>query len=54
MDFQLVGQSFHLPGTRIYRNADGSLSYVCPRCAEHPVPRHLELLLAPFATERRA
>jgi hypothetical protein len=43
------GGPFHLAGTRIYREADCSLSYECPHCGRRPVPRHLEGELAKYA-----
>jgi len=34
------GYPFHAIGTRIYREADGTLIYDCPHCGKHPVPSH--------------
>ena len=46
------GNPFHLPGTDIYREPDGSLTYECPHCREHPVPRHMVAALAKYARKR--
>jgi len=57
MDLQLIyvdGQPFHLPGTKIYREANGSLTYECPHCPPQEVRRHWENELAPYATKRSA
>ena len=36
------GNPFHMAGTRIYCDTDGTLYYICPHCREHPVPtRHI-------------
>jgi hypothetical protein len=50
--FDANGNPFHLPGTRIYLEPDGHLTYECPRCGVHRVPRHLVKDLAKYAVER--
>lgn len=52
--FDAVGNPFHVPGTRIYRERDGSLIYECPHCGRNQVPRRLAEDLAKAAAERRA
>ena len=47
-----AGNPFHVAGTRIYRERDGNLSYECPHCDRHRVPRRLMNDLVKYATER--
>lgn len=46
------GQPSHLPGTRIYREEDGTLTLDCPHCGTRLVPRHREKTLEKFAQPR--
>jgi hypothetical protein len=46
------GNPFHLPGTRIYEESDGELTFVCPHCGLRPVPRHMVSDLAKHARKR--
>lgn len=48
------GNPFHLPGTLIYEEADGKLTYECPHCGRHPVPRHASRDLVKYAQKRTA
>lgn len=46
------GQPYHAPGTRIYWDGDGTLTYDCPNCGSgRPVPlfrrKDLEMLAQP-------
>jgi len=43
------GDPFHLAGTRIYWDPDGTLMYNCPHCGRRPVPRHRVAELAHYA-----
>lgn len=47
--FDAVGNPFHVPGTRIYRERDGGLIYECPHCGRNQVPRSLTDDLAKYA-----
>jgi hypothetical protein len=47
------GNPFHLADTRIFREADGSLSYECSHCGRHGVPRRLWKDLAQYASDAR-
>ena len=47
------GSPFHLPGTRIHEEPDGTLTFECPHCGLHPVPRHKVSGLARYARKRR-
>jgi hypothetical protein len=49
--FGVAGNPFHVAGTWIYREPDGSLSYQCPHCGRHRVPGRLMNDLAKYATE---
>jgi hypothetical protein len=46
------GNQFHLPGTRIYLEPDGDLTYECPHCVPRAVPMHLVNGLAKYAEKR--
>jgi hypothetical protein len=48
------GNPFHLPGTQIYVEPDGHLTFECPHCDPRPVPRHLLSDLAKYARKRTA
>ena len=55
MNAQLLyvnGLPFHLAGTKVYREADGSLSFECPHCGVREVPRRYEKFLARYARRR--
>jgi hypothetical protein len=43
------GNPFHLLGTQIHEQPDGELTYECPHCGLHPVPRHMVSDLAKYA-----
>jgi hypothetical protein len=45
------GNPFHLAGTRIFRESDGSLTYECPHCGRQRVPAHLVNHMARYAEE---
>jgi hypothetical protein len=49
--YDLNGNPFHLPGTRIYRERDGLLIYVCPSGEANYVPRRWVKHLVRYATE---
>lgn len=46
------GNPFHLPGTRIYVEPDGELTYECPQCPPNRVPTHMVSGLARHARKR--
>jgi hypothetical protein len=46
------GWPFHLAGTKVYREADGTLSFDCPHCGRRVVPRRYEKALARYARKR--
>jgi len=46
------GNPFHLPGTRIYEEPDGDLTYECPHCPPRRVPSQLVGGLAKYAEKR--
>ena len=47
------GNPFHLPGTQIHKELDGELTYECPHCGLHSVPRHMVSDLAKYARKRQ-
>jgi hypothetical protein len=52
-DFLYIdGWRFHLAGTKVYCEADGTLSFECPHCGTHEVPSQLEKALARYAGNR--
>jgi hypothetical protein len=46
------GLPFHLAGTKVYREADGTPTFECPHCVRRGVPLHLEKALARYARKR--
>ena len=46
------GRPFHLAGTKVYREADGTLSFECPHCGRRAVPRRYEKSLGRYARKR--
>ena len=47
------GNPFHLPATEIYEEPDGELTYECPHCGLHSVPRQMASDLAKYARKRQ-
>jgi hypothetical protein len=47
------GNPFHLPGTEIYKESDGELTFECPHCGLRAVPGHMVGDLAKHARKRQ-
>jgi|HubBroStandDraft_1064217.scaffolds.fasta_scaffold1513439_1 hypothetical protein len=46
------GNPFHLPGTQIYEEPDGTLTYDCPHCKPQPVPKQMVRHMAKYPKKR--
>ena len=46
------GEPFHAAGTRIFRERDYTLTFVCPHCGVRDVPSHMVKRLKQFAENR--
>lgn len=46
------GKPFHLPGTVVYEELNGELTFECPHCRTRPLPLHLVEGLRRYARKR--